>query len=410
MTDKRKNIIILTYQPLNSFISKRFGIKTNSVTFDKKYWYLLPIIDSRLDNKYKDDGHRNTKDENFLEISSIQSLIKEIKKLKKNFYYINFSSGVILTAFIEVFFKIKGGKKIEVRQGFTLGNVDGYLKNILELMKFDFLFAVKKIIISLCSLFKSKIIKVLSVKPEIVFCSNQLYYDKSKKDFNCFKINSFDYNTYLEKKDHSNNKNFNKIIFLDSAIESSFEFNLLHASKNYFDKKLYWQSLLKIFEKIEKQDGGNQIQIAAHMRRNSFDLPINRKFIFERTPELIKESKLVICHNSLSLQWAILFQKPIILINIENFNYLAMRNNREINNLSKELDLEKINVDRNFVPDVKDISLKKILNRKINFEKYDLFTKKYINFNELEKKPEHFMSKVLSTLENFNHSKYRENN
>ena len=178
MTDKKKNIIILTYQPLNSFISKRFGIKINYSLFNKKLWYLLPIINSKLDNQYKDDGHRNIKDENFLEISSILSLLKEIRKLDKNFYYINFAHGFILTAFIEVFFKIKGGKKVEIKQGYTLGNIDGYLKNIFELIKFDFFFAVKKLIISLFTVLKSKIIKILSIRPEIIFCSNQLYYDK----------------------------------------------------------------------------------------------------------------------------------------------------------------------------------------------------------------------------------------
>ena len=55
-----------------------------------------------------------------------------------------------------------------------------------------------------------------------------------------------------------------------------------------------------------------KIIIASHMRRNINDQPIKRKFIFDKTIDLIKNSKLVIAHNSLSLQWAILFKKPVV--------------------------------------------------------------------------------------------------
>jgi hypothetical protein len=74
-------------------------------------------------------------------------------------------------------------------------------------------------------------------------------------------------------------------------------------------KTLYWQAILEIFNKIEDQNNGKKIIIASHMRRNINDQPIKRKFIFDKTIDLIKNSKLVIAHSSLSLQWAILFKK-----------------------------------------------------------------------------------------------------
>ena len=45
--------------------------------------------------------------------------------------------------------------------------------------------------------------------------------------------------------------------------------------------------------------------------------------------------------DSLSIQWAILFKKPIILVYVENFKYLALENTKEINNLSEILGLKK---------------------------------------------------------------------
>ena len=100
----------------------------------------------------------------------------------------------------------------------------------------------------------------------------------------------------------------------------------------------------------------------------------------------------MIAHNSLSLQWAILFKKPVVLIYVECFKYLAIENTREIKNLAKALDLKIIYVDKNFQVNLKKLVLKIKVNKK-----YLNFVKRYTNYPNLSKKPK---DQFLTVLEN----------
>ena len=394
MSKEKKHLIIITFQPLTKFISERFGLKVKKRNWNKKYLYILPLLNKKLFNQLENSGFRNVKNKNFYTIRSFSSLFDHIKYLKKNFFYINLAPGFVSSAIIEIILKLQKGKKIVLQHGYSLGEIDSYLKAFHELAKFDLIFSIKKTFFSIISLFKKSILKILYVSPHLYFCGNQLTYErapvsKEKK----FKTNSFDYNKFLLTKKNNNQKN--DIVFLDSAIEDSFEYNLLGLTKNHFNKTLYWQAILEIFNKIEDQNNGKKIIIASHMRRNINDQPIKRKFIFDKTIDLIKNSKLVIAHNSLSLQWAILFKKPVVLIYVECFKYLAIENTREIKNLAKALDLKIIYVDKNFQVNLKKIgSLKKI---KVNKKKYLNFVKRYTNYPNLSKKPK---DQFLTVLEN----------
>ena len=394
--NKTKELIIITYQPLTKFIAKRFGLKVKKKKWKKKYFYILPLINNKLHIQYSKSGFRKEKNKNFYIINSYKSLISNVKKLSKNFFFINSASG-FTSIIIEIILKFYNGKKISHQHGYSLGELDSYSKTIYELLKFDFFFSINKILLSIIFQIKNKLSNFFYVKPDLYFCGNQLTYDKilnePKKKF---KINSFDYNSFLLTK-KKNKKKKNDIVFLDSAIENSFEFNLIGLTKNYFNKNLYWKSILSIFEKIEEENNGKKIIVAAHMRRNINDKPIDRKFIFDRTINLVKNCKLVICHNSLSIQWAILFKKPIILIYVENFKYLAIENTREIINLSKALNLKLIYIDKDFNINFNKFSLKNRI--KVDTQKYDNFIKKYINFSKILKKPKDQFLSIMDKID-----------
>ena len=86
---------------------------------------------------------------------------------------------------------------------------------------------------------------------------------------------------YTIKEFQKKNRKKHVIFICDHA--SNFipkKYNLLGLTKNHFNKTLYWQAILEIFNKIEDQNNGKKIIIASHMRRNINDQPIKRKFIF----------------------------------------------------------------------------------------------------------------------------------
>ena len=72
------------------------------------------------------------------------------------------------------------------------------------------------------------------------------------------------------------------------------------------------------------------VKIAAHFRRSKNSCPIQKKFYFDQTLNLIKNSKFVVAHNSSSIDWAVLFKKPILLLNFKVFDSIALINGDSI--------------------------------------------------------------------------------
>ena len=144
MSKEKKHLIIITFQPLTKFISERFGLKVKKRNWNKKYLYILPLLNKKLFNQLENSGFRNVKNKNFYTIQSFSSLFDHIKYLKKNFFYINLAPGFVSSAIIEIILKLQKGKKIVLQHGYSLGEIDSYLKAFHELAKFDLIFSIKK--------------------------------------------------------------------------------------------------------------------------------------------------------------------------------------------------------------------------------------------------------------------------
>ena len=88
-----------------------------------------------------------------------------------------------------------------------------------------------------------------------------------------------------------------------------------------------------------------EVQIASHHRRNITDIPSKKfKFYFDKTIELIKNSRAVICHNSLACQIAVLYKKPIIFITSNYFKAFHFHSHILTEALAKELGSPLINI------------------------------------------------------------------
>ena len=74
---KNTKLIILLSQPLTKFNSRRFGLYSSSKNFNKEFWYLLPLINKKLSQRYKSDEFRSIKHENIKVISTYKELLKK---------------------------------------------------------------------------------------------------------------------------------------------------------------------------------------------------------------------------------------------------------------------------------------------------------------------------------------------
>ena len=243
-----------------------------------------------------------------------------------------------------------------------------------------------KKIISYCfdSIIKYLNENILQPEPKIVFVHNYKSYLISKKKFKnkeILKIDSYDFEIFekLKKKKLIKKK---YITFVDQMYEGPFDFQL----KKYFEKPIfqyYWCAIDKLLNFLAKKVYNNdELIIAAHHRRNKFDLPSDNKFVFDQTHQLIKESKLVLGHNSTVLNHVVFLRKPIIFINMHMFKKYEYGTFQLVNQQAKALGVKTIYINKNFKFN-KEI-VKKIKTNKINEKKYKKFAEYYLGFPGLK--------------------------
>ena len=109
---KKTKLIILLSQPLTRFNSKRFGLNSTSKNFSKEFWCLLPLINSSLSTRYNSKFYRPINHKSIKKINSYSQLLKNLKRLNKNFFFLNWATIFRYNLILEAILKLKGGIKI----------------------------------------------------------------------------------------------------------------------------------------------------------------------------------------------------------------------------------------------------------------------------------------------------------
>lgn len=369
-------LIVLVNQNLNQTNLDRFNLGKNKTQLNKLFWSILPMNNEKLFFEYKKSEYRPKKNKNFINIKSYYELYKNLKKVKKNTYFLNQTGNYLKSSLIELIMKFKGCiilKKIEWYE--NTHNSENFKNKISRIYEFGIIFTVKKIFRTFRFLLKRFLVEALSCKPNYFIIENQNRenYLKSQKIDNFIKVNSFAYSSFNKIKSKKNSKNY--FVFLDSEIENSFESKVLKNRHDIINHFKYWKCLDNIFDQLSK-NFKIDIKIAAHFRRSKYNKPIKKKFYFDQTLKLIKNSKFVVVQNSSAIDWAILLKKPILLLNFKTFDTISLENSDSIKFYKKKLSLEIINVDSNYNFRMKKMN--SLLN--VNKEKYEKFSKFYLNY------------------------------
>lgn len=186
-------------------------------------------------------------------------------------------------------------------------------------------------------------------------------------------INSFDYDTYVKGLGQTLEgvaTNDKYCIFLDEALTNHPDFAFLNI--DYISPDEYFLSMNRLFDFIEQQMGLRVI-IAAHPRSIYEKTPgvfKNRTIIKGKTASLTAGSELVIMHMSTSVSFAVIGQKPVVVVKtegIQNNFYL----DKLVDNMAGTIGAQLINIDR------VELS-QKLLSMPIDQEKYNSYLYKYV--------------------------------
>ncbi|MCX5677960.1 MAG: hypothetical protein NTY76_02510 [Candidatus Omnitrophica bacterium] len=167
--------------------------------------------------------------------------------------------------------------------------------------------------------------KLIGVRPAAMFLaggSGSVHFGRFYPRDNSTKtipIHTLDYDIYLREGKANISTDSMTGVFLDEDVCFHPEY-IIRNEKPYSTAEEYFPLLRDFFDHLENRLG-IKITVAAHPRSRYEDHPGyfgDRPVIKGRTIELVKKSRFVMAHNSSSINFAVLYGKPIIFITTDD--------------------------------------------------------------------------------------------
>lgn len=373
-------IIFITSQDLSEWNFKRFGLDILSKNFKIEYWNV-----AKLHSK-KSLEEKNDSFSKYLDVISFNNYFELIKicfKQNRNNFLIDLSSNrdffFIISKNIMI---LKGIKELSISTG-AFAEKKKKLKNKLStfLNKLKYKNYLNFFIRNLLVMFKKYFILKKYNHYFINGSLNDLNIDREKKTF----IHSIDYNLYLDLKKKNNDIKNKYITYLDQKLIGHPEFDFL-STPNFYDKNFY--EYLEIFLKKVEQFYNRDVIFCAHPRAKKDDVYLKnfKNVEFNKSAYYSMNSDLIIAHDSVSLNFPILFKKPILLVKVPGMELTDKIYNLELTSEILDcgiIDINDFNFDEN------------LITKKINDYKYNDYIKKYIKYSGEEKNSWEIISKKL---------------
>lgn len=207
---------------------------------------------------------------------------------------------------------------------------------------------------------------------------------------------SFDYDNYLKKND--NIKTIKKkpyAVFLDQYLPHHPDAPIFFGVDPRCTKEKYYPALNNFFNIFEKKFN-MQVIICAHPKSDYKSNPnclYGRKFVKNKTLELVKGSSLVFAHCSTTITYAVIYNKPLVFLLSDE--YIRSFDNYTPFVIAKKLNSACYNIDKK--NNIFNIQRKDLF--KIHKKKYQIYKNEYIKYPGSSNEPfwEIFNNKINLT-------------
>jgi hypothetical protein len=236
----------------------------------------------------------------------------------------------------------------------SANSVKGYSSRISSLIK------RKGILSVFIKIYESAVIRFNFKKTylDYIFYGGVKSIDKSHRIFSTARskvsVHTLDYDSFLRRGGRLIQERY--IVFIDQYLPHHPDILLLSSGgvncASNGDIEEYYYYLNKFFKKIEKKYKC-KVVISAHPRSdyvNKDPIFFKREVVFDNTKELIQYSEFCITYNSTAVNFAVLYQKPIMFINMGLFDNFVNKHDQDVAySMSYELDSMPCKIDRNHV-------------------------------------------------------------
>lgn len=377
----KKKILILIDQPITKYFVKRIELKylLNIRKVDVYIFNLLFFFNKKIYSYY---DANNLKFKSITKIVSYYDFFKNIRKIKGEKYCLNLIGNVNLKSlFINIYLKFNNFTNLRILH---LGDPSYRLikkrENFLKRIFKSRTVSIPQYIFKTSLRFLNKFISENKKKDIVIFTSPILLkgLDKNK---NYYKANSFETTQSLNNLYKIKKKKY--FVFVDQEQEDNYDHKINYSLKNYINPNDYLSKLNLFFDNFEnKYNYKIKIALANRRVKNINKLKKKRLAYRNKTVELIRDSAGIITHNSLAINYAIFFKKPIIFL---HNNDMKKKNTKflSINGISNLLGSINFNLDDCFNSKFDNINLKTI--NKINYYKYKKYEYTYLKFKHSDK-------------------------
>ena len=331
-----KKIIILVETPFNKRHYNRFGIEIlRDNGFDVEVWEICPIVRAKTFHLVKDPDPVDY--ERYRRFVLKREIIKALNNCRAGSLIISYL--IYRMATFSVFKAISKARipYCNYAEGSVRENIPGELSLWSYIARKVKLLTKNNIIGKIDSVFSAVAYRYLDIHPPaFTFVSSGKIGlpDRKKmqnKNSEVIQLHSFDYDIYLHIK--SKQRTFqedNYAVFLDEYMPFHPDYFLI-GLEPYSCAQDYYPALCDYFDKFESQHK-LQIIIAAHPKsdyENHPDYFSGRQIIRGSTAELVKEAKVVLLHSSTSVNFAVLFRKPMLFLTTHALNSSPQRKFQE---------------------------------------------------------------------------------
>ena len=344
----KKKLIFISSNNYDSLLFDKFNLQTfiNSTKIETELWK-LDFNSNIFKNENNDVYYESKLQESRLKkeikiIKNYRDLIKLLKTTNNNCFIFDFDF-ISRNPFFSLLTKLKGARLIfhglaqfpivEIKTG----DLKNKLKNIEIKSVFHFFLKFLKFF------YKKIIFNLFTVKLDIFFYNGtfekkiQIKFQKGVlvylQEIMVYKENN-NYNTRLIKEDY--------ILFIEMGYPIPYD-NFFSEEKPVTSPEKYNNAILKLLNSFQKHFQ-KKIIVALHQRSNKTSF-----FDFEsykgQTDHLVKHSSFVVAHDSLSLQFVALWNKPCLLLyNDDMINRLTKK--KEIDWFVEKMNLQSLNIDK----------------------------------------------------------------
>ena len=378
--EKIKKIIILLETPFNKRDYDRFGVDIfHDNGFDVEVWEITPIT--------RPKAHQLVKVPDPVSYEKYRPFFfkKEVVKAVNNS-----GEGCLIISYVTyrmaTFFLFKAISRAGIPYCNSVGgslpiNIPDKLLSWSDIQRKLKNFT-KKNIARKIDLFVSKInhLRLRTQGPAFTLVhGGEMTYAKTKniksKNTEIINLHSFDYDKYLYIKNGQATFEENSYaVFLDEYIPFHPDYNVI-GLEPYDYAEDYYPALCGYFDRFETQHN-LEIVIAAHPRsayEKHPDYFHGRRIFRGKTAELVKKSKVVLVHSSTSVNFAVLFMKPIIFLTTDGLNSSLQKD--FIESMSAHFNKNIVNVSLPYTPVKNQIM-------PIDTDLYDNYIDKYIKTKE----------------------------